>query len=228
MWCGPAVNSEATMEIAKLQAEKREAHGTREAQRLRRQGKLPVVVYGHGQAPEHLSVSLHDLVGLLEHKTHVLELVVAKDRQQVLVKDVQFDYLGATPIHVDFARVSLTERVKVSVPMDLRGTPVGVADGGILDHSLVDLEIECLVTEIPESIRVSVAELKIGDFLHVRDVPLPEDVKAVTPADTIVCSVRAKVEEVEEVAAPAAEEGVQEPEIIGRKEKAPEEEEAES
>jgi large subunit ribosomal protein L25 len=212
------------MDIARLQAEKREAHGTREAKRLRRQGQLPAVVYGHGQVPESLSVPLHDLVGLLEHKTHVLELVVAKERQQVLIKDVQFDYLGTTPIHVDFARVSLTERVEVSVPLDLRGTPVGVTDGGILDHSLVDLEIECLVTEIPESIRVNVAELKIGDFLHVRDLTLPENITAVTPADTIVCSVRAKAEEVEEAAAPAGEEGAVEPEIIGRKEKAPEEE----
>ena len=217
------------MEIAQLKAEVRQARGTAEARRLRKGGKLPAVLYGHGQATESLAVPLRDLKTLLEHKTHVLELVIGNGKQQALIKEVQFDHLGATPVHVDFARVSLTERVEVSVPLDFRGTPVGVAEGGVFDTARVDMEIECIVTEIPESIRVNVAELKIGDFLHVKDVVLPEGVKAITPAETIVCTVRAKAEEEEVAPAVAAEEGPAEPEIIGRKEKAAEgEEEAES
>jgi large subunit ribosomal protein L25 len=213
------------MDIAQLKAETRQARGSSEARRLRKAGKLPATLYGHGRPPENLAVSTHDLQNLLEHKTHVLELVVPGGKQQVLIKDVQFDHLGAKAIHVDFARVSLTERVKVSVPLEYRGTPVGVAEGGVFDAARVDLEIECVVTQIPEAIRVNVADLKIGDFLHVKDVVLPEDVKAVTPAEAIVCSVRAKAEE-EKVAAPAeAAEGPAEPEIIGRKEKAAEAEE---
>jgi large subunit ribosomal protein L25 len=229
MWSRPAFWSEATMEISQLLAEKRQAHGSREARRLRRQGKLPAVVYGHGQDPENVSVSIHDVMGLLQHKTHVLELQFDKSRQQVLVKDVQFDYLGATPVHVDFTRVSLTERVKVSVPLDFRGTPVGVTEGGTFDHPMADLEIECVVTEIPESIRVNVADLKVGDMVHVRDISLPENIKAVAPAEMIVCTVRAKVEEVEEAAAPEGEAAAAEPEIIGRGPKPAEgEEEAEA
>jgi len=170
------------MEIAQLKAEERQTRGTAEARRLRKVGKLPAVLYGHGQATESLAVPLHDLKNLIERKTHVLELLTGKGRQQALIKEVQFDHLGATPIHVDFARVSLTERVEVSVPLEFRGTPVGVADGGVLDTTRVDMEIECVVTEIPESIRVNVADLKIGDFVHVKDVVLPEGVKAITPA----------------------------------------------
>lgn len=217
------------MEIAQLKAETRQPRGTAEARRLRKAGKLPAILYGHGQEPESLAVSLHDLKNLLEHKTHVLELVIGGSRQQALIKEVQFDHLGDTPVHVDFARVSLTERVVVSVPLEFRGTALGVAEGGILDTALVDLEIECVVTQIPESIRVNVADLKIGDFLHVKDLVLPQDVRAITPAETIVCTVRAKAAEEEVAPAAVAEEGPTEPEIIGRKEKeAEEEEESES
>ncbi|MGQ9649415.1 MAG: 50S ribosomal protein L25 [Phycisphaerae bacterium] len=216
------------MEIAQLKAETRQGVGSAVARRLRKAGKLPAVLYGHGQRPENLVVSAHDVQNLLEHKTHVLELLVGSGRQQVLIKDVQFDHLGLRPIHVDFARVSLTERVEVSVPLDYRGTPVGVTEGGLFDAAVVDIEIECLVTEIPESIRVNVADLKIGDLLHVKDLVLPEGVRAVTPGETIICSVRAKVAEEEVVAAAEAEEGPAEPEIIGRKEKAAAEEEKES
>jgi large subunit ribosomal protein L25 len=216
------------MDIAQLKVEMREGRGSAESRRIRKAGKLPAILYGHGQEPETLTVGLRDLKNLLEHKTHVLELVTSAGKQQALIKDVQFDYLGSTPVHVDFARVSLTERVKVSVPLDFRGTPAGVTEGGIFDSSRVDLEVECLVTEIPESIRVMVADLKIGDFLHVKDMVVPEGVKVMAPADTIICTVRAKAEEEAVVAAVEGEAGAAEPEIIGRKEKAAEEEEAES
>ena len=213
------------MDIAQLKAETRQAIGSADARRLRQTGMLPAVLYGHGQQPENLVVTARELQSLIERKTHVLELLVGSGRQQVLIKDVQFDHLGTKPIHVDFARVSLTERVEVSVPLDYRGTPAGVTEGGVFDAAAVDIEIECVVTEIPESIRVNVADLKIGDFLHVKDLVLPEGVQAVTPGETIVCSVRAKAEEEEVVAAAEGEEGPAEPEIIGRKEKAAEEEE---
>ncbi len=217
------------MDIAQLKAETRQACGSAEARRLRKDGKLPAILYGHGRQPENLAVSTRDLKNLIEHKTHVLELLFGGGKQQVLIKEVQFDHLGLKPIHVDFARVSLTERVEVSVPLDYRGTPAGVTEGGVFDPTAVDIEIECVVTEIPESIRVNVAELKIGDFLHVKDIVLPEGMKAVTPDETIICSVRAKVEEEAVVATAEGAEGPAEPEIIGRKEKAAEaEEESES
>ncbi len=205
------------MEIANIQAEARDAGGTRAARRLRRQGKTPAVIYGHGESPENVAVPVRDLSNLLEHGAHLVELRLNGSPQPVLIKDVQFDHLGVAPIHVDFTRVDLNERVEVKVPLEFRGTPIGVHEGGLLDHDRVEIEIECLVTEIPESIRVNVSDLKLGDSLHVRDIELLPNVKAVTPAEAIICSVRVKAAEVE-VAAPT-EEAATQPEIIGRKEK---------
>ena len=206
------------MQIAQLQADERHEGGTRAARRLRRSGKLPGIVYGHGETPQKVAVSAHDLGNLLHHGTHVVELLVDGAKRQVLIKDVQFGYLGTDPIHVDFTLVDLTERVRVSVPLDFRGTPVGTHEGGVFEHGLVDVEVECLVTEIPESLRVNVGAMKLGDMFHVGDLELPENVAAATPAEVIVCSVRAKAVAVAEAEEAEAEEGAsEEPEIIGRK-----------
>ncbi len=215
------------MEIARLQAEPRQTHGTHAARRLRRTGKLPAIIYGHGEAPEKVAVPVREFSMLVEHGARVVELQVDDAKRQVLIKEVQFDHLGIEPVHVDFTRVDLNERVEVRVPLEFRGTPVGVNEGGLLDHDMVDIEVESLVLEIPVSIRVNVAELKLGDSLHVKDLELPPNVKAVTPGETLVCSVRAKAAEVEAVAV-AAEESPTQPEIIGRKEKEEEAPEPES
>jgi len=208
------------MEIVKLQAEPREAQGKRASRRVRREGKIPAIIYGHGQKPEPIKVDTHDFNNLLEHGAHVVELSVNNQKRQVLIKDVQYDYVEMTPIHADFALVDLTEEVTVQVPLEFRGTPVGTHEGGALEHLMVDIEVQCLVTQIPDSIKVNVADMKLDDVIHVRDVNLPENIKAVSPPDLIVCAVRART-----AAAQAAEVEVEEeeetkqPEIIGRKEK---------
>jgi len=187
-------------------------------------GKIPGIVYGHGEEPVPVAVSQHELEILLHHGAHLLELDLNGRKRPVLIKDVQYDHLGTTPVHVDLARVSLDERVRVTVPLEFRGEAKGVKEGGILDQTVADLEIECLVTQIPESIRVNVEKLGMGESLHVSDIALPEGVVAIQAADLVVCSVRMPVEaEAAEAAAP--EEGAApEPEVIGRKEKEPEEE----
>ena len=162
------------MEIVKLHVEMREAKGTRAARRLRREGKLPAVIYGHGENPENVAVDVEDISNLLEHGVHVAELDLGGSNRQVLIKEVQFDHLGMTPIHVDFTRVDLTEQVTVSIPLEFKGTPIGTHEGGALEHFMVDLEVKCKVTQIPESIRVTVSDMKLDDVFHVRDIPLPE------------------------------------------------------
>ena len=212
------------MEIAKLQGETRKIGGSREASRLRRQNKLPGVVYGHGLAPENVAVPRREFEIITEHGAHVLELEIGGARSAVLIKAMQFDCIGTTPTHVDFMRVDLNERVKVSVPLEFRGTPVGTAEGGVFQENMVDIEVEVVVTQIPESIRVNITDLKLGDFLHVKDLALPEGVKAISSPDAIVCAVRAKVAE-EAVVAPVEGEEPKEPEIITAKAK-PEDEDA--
>jgi large subunit ribosomal protein L25 len=204
------------MEITKLQADSRQAAGSRAARRLRKGGKLPGILYGHQREPEPVVVDAHELSLLLEHGAHLVELDLGGTTQPALIKDVQYAYLGTEPVHVDFVRVARDERVTVSVPLEYKGTPVGVNEGGVLEHDMVDVEIECLATEIPDSIRVAIADLRLGQSLHVRDLQLPENVTAVTSSEALVCSVRAKKAEVE---APVAAEGeaAAEPEIITRK-----------
>ena len=180
------------MEIAKLEGQARQAHGSRAAERLRRQDKVPGVVYGHRQEPQNVTVAARDLENLIEHGSHVIELSIDGSPHSVLIKDVQFDPIGISPIHVDFMRVDLNERVTVSVPLEFRGTPVGTHAGGLFEEHLVDLEVETQVLQIPDSIRVNIADLGVGDVLHARDISLPPDVGAITAPEAIVCNVRAK------------------------------------
>ena len=131
------------------------------------------------------------------------------------MKEVQYDHLGMEVIHVDFARVSLDEKVEVTMPLELKGEPKGEAEGGVLQQIVSELEIECLVTEIPEEIWHNVSEMVLDTVLHIKDLKLPPGVKCMQDEDLIVATVK---EIQEEVAAPAAEaEGAAEPEVIGRK-----------
>lgn len=206
------------MDITTLHADRREARGARANERLRKTGKLPGVIYGHGEQPENVAVVTHDLAGLIKHGQQLVQLDLGGQTKPVLIKEVQFDHLAATPIHVDFMRVDLTEQVTVTVPLEFRGTPAGIQEGGVFDTMLADLSIRCLVTEIPDSIRVNVGDLHLGSMLHVRDLQLPANMTTDESPEAIVCAVRAK--STEEAIAPAAEGAeLAEPEIITRREK---------
>lgn len=207
------------MEIAKLEGRTRQTGGSRAAERLRRQDQIPGIIYGHHQESLNVAVAAHELENLIEHGSHVIELSVDGSPHSVLIKDVQFDPIGITPLHVDFVRVDLNERVTVSVPLDFRGTPVGTHEGGIFEEHMVDVEVESLVLEIPESIRVNIGSLAVGDLLHVRDIELPPNIRAVSPPDAIVCNVRAKAVATAEEEAEEAEEEAAQPEIITARDK---------
>src|SRR3954447_21936139 len=197
-----------------LSAQPRGALGTRANQRLRRTGVVPGVVYGHKEAVVPVTLPKKELVNHLNHGTHVFDLSLDGKAEKVLVKEVQYDHLGIEVLHVDFARVSADERVEVTVPLELKGEPAGEAEGGVLQQIVAELEIECLVTDIPHSIVHNVSEMKLDDVLHIKDLKLPPGVKAMQDEDLVVAQVKT-IEE--EVAAPAAEEGAAEPEVIGRK-----------
>jgi large subunit ribosomal protein L25 len=131
--------------------------------------------------------------------------------ETALIKEVQFDTFGKEILHADFVRTDLTEKITTHVPIVLYGTSQGVKDGGVLDHALKEIEIECLPTGIPENIRINISELAIGDTMHIVDLELPTNVKALVSPDAIVASVHYATEEKET----AEEESVSEPEIIG-------------
>jgi len=202
-------------QTAQITAKNRSELGSRANKRLRDSGQLPGVVYGHKEAVIPVTLPKKEVVNHLNHGTHLFDLNLDGKSEKVLVKDVQYDHLGLEVIHVDFARVSLDERVTVTVPLELRGTPKGEADGGVLQQIISELEVECLVTDIPEVIRHNVAEMALNDVLHIRDLKLPPGVKAMQDEDQIVASVKEILEQVEAPAAAEAESA--EPEVIGRK-----------
>jgi large subunit ribosomal protein L25 len=197
-----------------LVAEKREGRGSRKAEKLRATGKIPGVIYGHKEATVSVSLPGEELFHAIMHKTRVLDLKVDGGTQKVLIREIQWDHLGKELLHVDFARVSADERIHVTVPIELRGTAPGVTAGGILEQPLHALHIECPAIAVPEAIRVTVSELQIDGAIHVKDVTLPPEVKALDDPDAIVVQVKPPVAE----AAAAGEEGATaEPEVIGRK-----------
>lgn len=207
-----------------LKAKKRDRVGSRMSRKIRSQGLLPAIIYGHQQEPVSIQLIYHDFALELQHHHRLLDIDLDGKQEKLLVKDVQYDHMGDKIVHVDLARVRLDERVEVTVAVELKGIPVGVSEGGTLDQALMGVELECLVTSIPESIRVKVADLKLGQHLLAKDLELPAGAKLITDPESLVAIVRAKTEEVEEVAPVAAEEGA-EPEVITAR--PPKEEEAE-
>lgn len=201
---------------ANLTVQNRTAMGSRANKRLRDSGQIPGVVYGHKQNVVPISMPKKELVSHLEHGAHLFALAVGGQNETVLVKEVQYDHLGLEVLHVDFARVDLNERVKVNIPLELRGTPKGVSEGGgVLTQVITDLEIECLVTEIPDQFRHNVGDMQLDQVLHVKDIQLPAGVKALQDGDLIVATVKLVIEQAAEPV--AAEPGAAEPEVISKK-----------
>ncbi|MGD0390031.1 MAG: 50S ribosomal protein L25 [Tepidisphaeraceae bacterium] len=202
------------VQSAQVTAKPRSELGTRANRRLREAGLLPGVIYGHKEAVVPVTLPRKQVVEHLNQGARLFDLSLDGKSEKVLIKEVQFDHLGIEVIHVDFARVSLDEKVKVSVPVELKGTPKGEVDGGVLQQIISALEVECLVTEIPDAIRHNVAEMALDDVLHIKDLKFPEGVKALQDGELIVATVKEILEVVEPV---VEEEGAAEPEVIGRK-----------
>jgi len=208
-------------ESVTLAAEPRSTQGTHEARRMRKQGLIPAVIYGHKEATVAVTVNRDDLYKVIRHGIRVVDLQAGGKTEKALLREVQWDHLGHDILHVDFARVAADERIKIEVRVELRGTAPGVTAGGLLDQPIHSLVVECLAIAVPESIRVPIGELLIDQAIHVKDLKLPEGVTTAVDPDAIVVQVAAPKVEEEAVVAPVAEQA--EPEVIGRKEK-PEEE----
>lgn len=211
------------MDILEVEAKPREARGTGACNRLRKQDLVPAVLYGHGEPNVLLSMKRREVEDLVDDHNFIVCIAWDGQRDNAQMREIQYDALGDHIIHVDFMRISLTETVTVSVPVETHGEAAGVSEGGILDVIMHEMEVECLPMAIPERIRVEVEELEIGDSLRVQDVVLPEGVTAVADPEMVVVNVAPPTEEEEEEVAGLAEEAL-EPEVIGREEIEPEEE----
>jgi len=171
-----------------LNTEAREQVGSKHAVKLRKQGRLPAIVYGHNQDPVAISLDIHEFVEALHHGHRLFDIRMDKKSETLLVKDLQYDYLGKDVIHADLVRVDLAEKVKVRVPIELKGTSKGSHEGGMIDGHLDHLEIECTVSEIPEVIEISVGDIGVGDTLRAGEVKLPDGSKLVTNPEALVLS----------------------------------------
>jgi len=199
---------------AQVTAKQRKELGSRANKRLRDSGFVPGVVYGHKEAVIPVTLPKKELATHIDHGTHLFDLSLDGKSEKVLVKEVQYDHLGLEILHIDFARVSLDEKVEVTVALELKGTPKGEAEGGVLQQIISELEIECLVTDIPEVIRHNVSDLEKDAVLHIKDLKLPPGVRVLQDEDLIVATVK---EIAEEAPTEAAEGTTAEPEVIGRK-----------
>jgi large subunit ribosomal protein L25 len=198
---------------------------------------VPGVVYGLGRPPYHVAVNpkrIEEILRLETGRNTIFTLALeGQDRARaVMIRDLQRHPVTEDAVHVDFVRVDLARSVKVHVPVRVLGIPEGVkAEGGILEHILRTVEVECLPAEIPEHLDVEVSALHINQHVSVSDLIVPEKVKVLTDRDSIIVVVAPPRAE-EEVAAPAAAEGAPvegaapaEPEVIKKgKEAAPQEE----
>jgi large subunit ribosomal protein L25 len=145
-----------------LQTKPRAASGSAQARRERREGRVPVNVYGHGEGNQHLLMDEHELSLALHTATQVFTLSIGGAEQPCLVKAVQYDTFGQQILHVDFTRVSMTEEVEVEVTLEFTGTPKGVAAGGQLVVLHPALWVRCMANAIPDSIGVDIAAIELG------------------------------------------------------------------
>jgi large subunit ribosomal protein L25 len=199
----------------KISAAVRERTGTRYSARIRKEGQLPAVIYGHKQAPVHVAVDASEMIDLLHHNAHLIDVDVAGKSEPCLVKDIQWDYLGTTVIHVDLARVDLTEEVEVEVQVVLIGDAVGLKEAGaLMEQSHSTISVKCLANAIPEQLTHDISEMGVGDSLLVSGLTMPAGVTAASDPDTLVAHLgMTKItEEAEEEV-----EGGDQPEVIGGK-----------
>src|SRR2546427_4339096 len=204
-----------------LKSARRSEGGKGVARKLRQAGRIPAVYYGRGEEPIPLVVGLKELEEVIhqaEGSNVIVDLKVegeASGERKVLIREIQRDPVAGSILHLDLQHISLTERIIVEVPIVLIGTPTGVKDGGgILEHLLREVEVECLPTDIPSRLEVEVSALNIGDSLHVSDIKA-DRVTIKTDADRAIAAVVPPtiLEEVK----PAEEAVVAEPELVKEK-----------
>ncbi len=203
-----------------LEASKRDRLGKNSARAVRREGKVPITLYG-GDTRQALSLTV-DRRQLLEifrsasGRNTIFKLKLNGDSSPVIVREWQVDPVTGSLLHADFLRIDMTKPTRVKVSVKLLGESFGVkTQGGLLDFVTHHVEVECLPVNIPESIQIDISELKIGDHLSAKDLPIPEGVKLIQDPERVIVGILApRLEEEVAPAAAATTEEAAEPEVI--------------
>jgi large subunit ribosomal protein L25 len=211
-------------DAVKIQVEARDPQknkgtGSRVSRRLRKQGKIPAIVYGHKQDPVPVAIPRDAVWEMIKKSTHLAELNIAGATEMVLVRDVQWDHLGKEIIHIDFSRVNVDEAIETEVRLDFRGTAAGVNEGGTLEVLVHELPVKCRADAIPDAIRIDVSHLALNQGLHLKDLTPPPGVTFDGDPELLLVHVVTRAAAVE--AETAEGEGPVQPEVIKpeRKEK---------
>jgi large subunit ribosomal protein L25 len=186
----------------KLKAEPRDGTGKGAARKIRADGRVPAIVYGQGAEAIHLTVDAKELFHLLHTDAGVnvlVDLHVNSDQMLAMPREVQRDHIRGTFLHVDFLRIARDEKITVEVPVHLVGESHGVKEGGVVEHHLWNLELECFPQDVPSAIEADITALGIGDSLKVSDLKIPGNTTVLTSQDeTIVSIVHPQILVVEE------------------------------
>ncbi|MCR4395187.1 MAG: 50S ribosomal protein L25 [Candidatus Saccharicenans sp.] len=214
-----------------IKAEKRTDLGKNASGRLRRQGLVPAILYGQSMVSVPLSLKKKDIIEILKSETGentIFRVAYDSEEKDVMIKEVQINPVTDELTHVDLISISMDKPVRVSVPVELVGEPVGVkVEGGLVDFLLRELDIECLPREIPESIKIDISPLHLHQSFKVMNLELPTGIKILHEPQTAIVVISSVAEE----AAPATTEEVvetaemKEPEVIKKERKKEEEEE---
>jgi large subunit ribosomal protein L25 len=195
-----------------LQVKIRQEVGSKAAKRVRQAGQTPAILYGHQLANVSLAVPADQLEAAIRHGVRMVQLQ-GDIRDTALIREVQWDAFGSHVMHIDLTRVSATEKVRMVVPVELRGESPGARQGGITEQLIHEVEVESPAEYLPERIEISVNDLNLGGSIKLGDVSMPEHVTMVADPEDVVVQCAAAVE-LEEEGAEAA--GTAEPEVIGR------------
>jgi len=173
-----------------LTIEPREEFKKSAAKRLRREGKIPAVMYGQ-KTLKHVAVDAHEFMVKFHtvSENTLIELQIGKEKYDVLVKDYQEDVLRGEIVHIDFYEVEKGKLLRTHVPVHIEGTAIGQKEGGLLEHLLHEVEVECIPSDLPEAINIDVVPLGIGDSVHISDVEPPKGVKIMNADDQVIVQV---------------------------------------
>src|SRR3989338_1291596 len=191
------------MEQIKLKVSVREERGKQAVKNLRKQGLVPGIVYHRGEEAVAFALENKEISRIVHNaggENVLISLTIDKDKKakgrHVIIKEIQHDPVKRHILHVDFNEISLTEKIIVEVEVVAMGEPVGVKqEGGVLDHPLRELKIQCLPTDIPKNIEVDVTDLKLNDSIHVKDLTLSDKIKVLNDPDLLLFQVKLPVEE---------------------------------
>jgi len=190
----------------KLEIEKRDGLGKKAVKALRAEGKIPGVFYTAQMDAAPFFIERRHLHDALQSQSHVYAVSVGGKKLYAILKEIQYHPVTDEILHLDLYGVSLADKITLSVPIILEGESVGVSEGGIMSQSLMELEIQCLATAVPEAIRIDVTKLEMNEARHVDDLELVEGIEVLTPEDTTIVSVTTPKEEVLEPEIPTEEE----------------------